>query len=93
MLNWHLLTQVYYSRIISFNAERQAGKLGIPIFVVFGMTRPGIKLLPTVSVADALSTRLLICRFYVPGKINIGVFRCSIFVASQCVLLQAMQDL
>ena len=38
-------------------AERQAGKLWIPIFIVFGMTRPRIEPESTVSVADALSTR------------------------------------
>ena len=37
--------------------ERQAGKLRIPIFTVFGLSRPGIEPESTVSVADALSTR------------------------------------
>ena len=37
-------------------AERQAGKLWIPIFIVFGLTRLGIEPKSTVSVADALST-------------------------------------
>ena len=41
-------------------AERQTGKLQIPIFIVFGLTRPGIEPKPTASVADALSTRPLI---------------------------------
>ena len=41
-------------------AERQAGKLWIPIFIVFGMTRSGIEPESTASVADALSTRPLI---------------------------------
>ena len=41
-------------------AERQAGKLWIPIFIVFGLTRPGIEPESTASVADALSTRPLI---------------------------------
>ena len=41
-------------------AERQAGKLRIPIFIVFGLTRPGIEHVSTASVADALSTRPLI---------------------------------
>ena len=40
-----------------FIAERQAGKLWIPIFVVFGLTRPGIESRSSASVADALSTR------------------------------------
>ena len=31
-------------------------KLLIPILVVFGLTRPGIEPVSTVSVADALST-------------------------------------
>ena len=41
-------------------AERQAGKLLIPIFIVFGLTRPGIEPDFTVSVADTLSTQPLI---------------------------------
>ena len=41
-------------------AERQAGKLWIPIFIVFGLTRPGIEPESTASVEDALSTRPLI---------------------------------
>ena len=41
-------------------AERQAGKLWIPIFIVFGLTQPGIEPESTASVADALSTRTLI---------------------------------
>ena len=40
-------------------AERQAGKLRIPIFIVFGLTRPGIEPVSTASVADARSTRPL----------------------------------
>ena len=55
---------VYHTRrwlhAVPFNAERQAGKLGIPIFIVFGLTRPGIKPESSASVADALSTRPLI---------------------------------
>ena len=51
---------VYHTRwrlhTVPFNAERQAGKLYIPIFNVFGLTRPGIEAECTVSVADALST-------------------------------------
>ena len=54
---------VYHKRrrlyTVPFNAERQAGKLWIPIFIVFGMTRLGIEPESTASVADALSTRLL----------------------------------
>ena len=41
-------------------AERQAGKLWIPPFIVFGLTGPGIELESTASVAYALSTRPLI---------------------------------
>ena len=40
-------------------AERQTGKLEIPIFIVFGFTRPGIEFDSTASVADAPSTRPL----------------------------------
>ena len=55
---------VYHTRwrlhTVPFNAERQAGELWIPIFIVFGLTRPGIEPESTASVADALSTRPLI---------------------------------
>ena len=36
--------------LVTFNAERQAGKLWIPILMVFGLTRPGIK--PWATVLD-----------------------------------------
>ena len=42
---------------IPFNAERQAVKLGIPISVVFDLSRPRIELNFTGLVADALSIR------------------------------------
>ena len=55
---------VYHTRrrlhTVPLIAESQAGKLWIPIFIVFGLTRPGIEPESTVSVADALSTRPLI---------------------------------
>ena len=55
---------VYHKRrrlhTVPLIAERQAGKLWIPIFIVFGMTRLGNETESTVSVADALSTRPLI---------------------------------
>ena len=55
---------VYYTRrrlhTVPLIAECQAGKMWIPIFIIFGLTRPGIKPESTVSVADALSTRSLI---------------------------------
>ena len=58
------LPPVYYTRqmlhIVPLIAERQAGKLGISIFIVFGLTRPGIEPQSTASIADALSTRPLI---------------------------------
>ena len=62
---------VYHTRrrlhTVPLIAERQAGKLGIPIFMVFGLTRPGIEHESTASVAYALSTRPLIgytsCKF------------------------------
>ena len=54
---------VYHTRwrlhTVPLTAERQAGKLWIPIFIVFGSTRLGIEPKSTVSVADALSTRPL----------------------------------
>ena len=43
-----------------FIAERQAGELRTPSFIVFGLTRPEIEPDSLASVADALSTRLLI---------------------------------
>ena len=55
---------VYYTQwwhhTFSSIAGRQAGNLLIQIFLVIGLTRPGIKLRSTVSVADTLSTGLLI---------------------------------
>ena len=55
---------VYHARsrlhTVCLIAEREAEKLLIPLFVVFGLTRPGIESGSTVSVADALSTRPLI---------------------------------
>ena len=50
---WRLHTLTF------FFAEPQAGKLGIPIFFVFGLARPRIEVKCTVSEADALSTRPL----------------------------------
>ena len=44
---------------VFFNAEHQAGKLRIPNFLIFGLTRQGIEPKPAVSVADALSTQPL----------------------------------
>ena len=43
-----------------FIAERQAGKLRIPIFIVLGLTCPEIEPESTVLAADAPSTRSLI---------------------------------
>ena len=54
-IRWRLQT-------VPFIAVRQAGKLWTPIFIVFGLTRPGIEPESTVSVADILSTRPLIGR-------------------------------
>ena len=45
-------------------SERQAGKLWIPIFMVLGLTRPGIEYNSAVLAADALSTRPLIGELY-----------------------------
>ena len=60
---------VYHTRrrlhTVPLIAERQAGMLGIPIFKVFGLTRPGIEPESTATVADALSTRPLIGMFFV----------------------------
>ena len=55
---------VYHTRwrfhTVPFNAQRQSGKLWIPIYTVFGLTRRVIEPVSNVSVADALSTRPLI---------------------------------
>ena len=52
---------VYHTRrrlhTVPLIAERQVGKLWIPIFIVFGLTQPGIEPESTASVADGLSTR------------------------------------
>ena len=42
-----------------FIAEHQAGKVSIPLFMDFGLIRPGIEHKSTVLVADDLSTRPL----------------------------------
>ena len=58
------LPPVYHARwklhTFPFNAERQATKLWIPIFLVFGLTRPEIEPEFTVPVTDSLSTQTLI---------------------------------
>ena len=55
---------VYHTRqrlhAVPLIAESQAGELQISIFIVFGLTRPGIEPESTASVADALSTQPLI---------------------------------
>ena len=55
---------VYHTRprlhTVPLIAERQAGKLWISIFRVFGLVRPGIEPESTTSVADTLSTQPLI---------------------------------
>ena len=56
---------VYHTRrkllTVFFIAERQAGKLLIPSFIVFGLTRPGIDPVFTISAVDGLSTDHLSC--------------------------------
>ena len=63
---------VYHTRrklhTVPLIAERQEWKLWIPIFVVFGLTRPGTETKSTASVADALSTRPLIGWHTEPGR-------------------------
>ena len=51
-------------------AERQAGKLWIPISIVFGLTRLGIEAQFTVSVADAPSTDWNACSWRVKSEIT-----------------------
>ena len=41
-------------RTVSFFAERQARKLWIPIFIIFGLTRSGIEPESTISIADTI---------------------------------------
>ena len=41
--------------------ECQAGKLCATIFIIFGLNRPGIELESTISVANTVFTRPLIC--------------------------------
>ena len=52
---------IYHTRwrlhIVPLIAELQAGKLLMPIFIVFCLTRPGIEPESAASVADALFTR------------------------------------
>ena len=58
------LPSLYHTRwrfhTVPFNAERQAGKLWIPIFLVFGLTQLEIKPRSIISVADAPSVWPLI---------------------------------
>ena len=58
------LPSVYHTRwrlhSVPFNAERQAGRLLIALYIAFGVIRPGIESRPIISVADALSTQPLI---------------------------------
>ena len=61
----HSLSEAVYQtrrrlHTVPLIAERQAGKLWIPSFIVFGLTRPGIELESPAAVADALSNRSLI---------------------------------
>ena len=72
---------VYHTRrrlhTVPFNAEHQAGKLWIPSFIVFGLTRPGIEPESTVSVADALFTRPLIGFIKIATRANFFLQRSS----------------
>ena len=58
------LTPVYHTRwrlhTLPLITERQTGKLSIPLFVVFGLTRPKIETESSVSGAYDLSIRPLI---------------------------------
>ena len=58
------LSPVYHARwrlhTFPLIAECQAGKLCLPIFIVFDLTQLGVKPESTASVADAVSTRPLI---------------------------------
>ena len=49
-------------------AERHAGKLPIPIILVFGLTPPRIESMSIVSVADAILTRPMIDRRHLGAK-------------------------
>ena len=56
----HLLLSRRKLHMSLFIAERQARKLRIPIFIVFGLIQSGIELRSIGSVADALTIRPLI---------------------------------
>ena len=64
---------IYHTRrrlhTVPLIAERYAGKLRIPMFIVFGLTRPEIKPASTALVADALSTRPMIGSLMVVHKL------------------------
>ena len=68
--SWHLPTCLPNTLI----AQRQAGKLRIPIFIVFGLTRPEIEPESTAPVADALSIRPLIGNFLIITGENFSFF-------------------
>ena len=65
----HLSTTRRRLHTVPLIAERQAGKLWIPIFIVFCLIRPGIEPRSTDSVADALSTRpMYLCTLICTGE-------------------------
>ena len=81
---------VYHTRwrlhTVPLIAERQAGKLWIPIFIVFGLNRPGIEPVSTASVADALSTRPLIgCKS--KENLRVDYYLLLKYCRRQCALL------
>ena len=51
------LSQTVEASHCPFNAERQAGKMGMPIFIVLGLTRSGIKPERTFSLKRSLLRR------------------------------------
>ena len=74
-----------------FNAERHAGKLKIPIFIVFGLIRLGIEPTFTVSTADALSIQPFFFRVYCfetisirpPHKLNCLLQKLNFWISSK----------
>ena len=85
---------VYHTRrrlhTVPFNAERQAGKLWIPIFIVFGLTRPGIEPESTASVADVLSTRPLI-GWFGSSRLDLDRLICWIWICRSRKILISSQ--
>ena len=75
---WVKLPHVYHAgrrfHTVPLIAKRQAGKLWIPIFIVFGMSQSRIEPKFTASVADALSTWLFI------GVLDLSIIQRTVMI-------------